>query len=80
MYKDLVINSIVNGMNILQLWVWILKCHICRQCQEIQGIAGQSGSAVGMGLFRFRIIVRYVKASSNTKLSYRSKFKQNTFS
>ena len=58
MYKDLVINSTVNGMNILQLWVWISKYHTCRQCQAIQGMVGWPSSAVGMGRFYYRIIVR----------------------
>ena len=30
------------------MWVWISKCHMCRHCQVIRGVAGWSSSAVGM--------------------------------
>ena len=57
MHKDLATNDTVDGMNVLQLWVQILKRHMCGQCQAIWGMTGWSSSAIRMGRFwAYRIL------------------------
>ena len=56
MHKDVAANDTVDDMNIMQLWVWVSKCHTCRKCQAIQVMAGWPSSAVKMDWAFYRII------------------------
>ena len=51
----------------IQLIVWISKCHMCRKCQAIQGMAVWPSSAVEMGWAFHRVINRKVTKAYTDK-------------